>query len=80
MIVLIMLKNGVNITKTLLKSMATSFCEHLEKNGFYAGIYTNEDYIKINTPRRYLIGSTYGMRDITQNLIEMLIYGKIIDR
>lgn len=66
----------MNITKTLLKSMATSFCEHLEKNGFYAGIYTNEDYIKINTPRRYLIGSTYGMRDITQNLIEMLIYGK----
>ena len=43
-------KNGVNITKTLLKSMATSFCEHLEKNGFYAGIYTNEDYIKNKYP------------------------------
>lgn len=43
-------KNGVNITKTLLKSIATSFCEHLEKNGFYAGIYTNEDYIKNKYP------------------------------
>lgn len=40
----------MNITKTLLKSMATSFCEHLEKNGFYAGIYTNEDYIKNKYP------------------------------
>ena len=39
-------KNGITITKELLSSMATAFCETLEKAGFYAGIYANADYIE----------------------------------
>ncbi len=38
-------KMGVTITKELLHTMATAFCETLEKNGYYAGIYANADYI-----------------------------------
>lgn len=39
-------KMGVSVTKELLNSMATAFCDTLEKAGFYAGIYTNADYIE----------------------------------
>lgn len=39
-------KMGVTITKELLHSMATVFCDTLEKAGFYVGIYANTDYIK----------------------------------
>ena len=39
-------KNGVTITKKLLCDMATAFCDELEKAGYYAGIYANNDYIK----------------------------------
>lgn len=39
-------KNGVVITNELLRNMATAFCEELENNGYYAGIYANLDYVK----------------------------------
>lgn len=39
-------KQGVVITNELLREMATAFCEELEANGYYAGIYANNDYIK----------------------------------
>lgn len=42
------LKNGVQVDKKLLHDMATAFCATLEKAGFYAGIYANNDYIKNN--------------------------------
>lgn len=38
-------RNGVTVTRELLNEMATAFCETLEKNGYYAGIYANCDYI-----------------------------------
>lgn len=40
------IKNGVSVSNDLLRSMATAFCEEIEKAGYYAGIYTNLDYIK----------------------------------
>ena len=39
-------KNGVAITNSLLREMATAFCEELENSGYYAGIYANTDYVK----------------------------------
>lgn len=39
-------KNGVNVTGTLLRDMATAFCEEMKAAGYYPGIYANPDYIK----------------------------------
>lgn len=39
-------KNGVTVSNDLLRNMATTFCEEIEKAGYYAGIYTNPNYIK----------------------------------
>lgn len=38
-------KNGVNVSGTLLRDMATAFCEEVKAAGYYPGIYANPDYI-----------------------------------
>ncbi len=39
-------KNGMNVDNTLLRNMATAFCEEVRTAGHYPGIYANPDYIK----------------------------------
>lgn len=39
-------KKGVVVTPALVREMATAFCDELEANGYYAGIYCNGDYAK----------------------------------
>lgn len=38
-------RNGVNVSGTLLRNMATAFCEEIKAAGYYPGIYANPDYI-----------------------------------
>ena len=40
------LTKGVKITKKLFNDMCIAFCEEIEQAGYYAGIYTNKDYLK----------------------------------
>lgn len=35
---------GVDVTKDLIREMATAFCEELENAGYYAGIYANHHF------------------------------------
>lgn len=37
---------GIVVTGSLVRKLATAFCEELEKLGYYAGIYCNGDYAK----------------------------------
>lgn len=39
-------KNGVKITSKLCEQMATAFCDVLEKNGYFAGVYCDVDFEK----------------------------------
>ncbi len=39
-------KHGVNPDKNLITSLNKKFCEIIEKNGYAAGVYFNEDYRK----------------------------------
>lgn len=39
-------KAGVHATKHLVTELAKAFCDEVEKAGYYAGIYANNDYVK----------------------------------
>ena len=39
-------KQGVTPTQTLRESLAEAFCEEIQAQGWRAGVYTNNDYIK----------------------------------
>ena len=38
-------KNGVNVTVTLVKNMTNTFCQYVEKQGYYCMLYANPDFI-----------------------------------
>ena len=39
-------ENGVSVTRELRESLAAAFCTELERLGWRAGVYTNNDYLK----------------------------------
>lgn len=40
------IKNGVTPTKELREALAKAFCEELQSQGWRAGVYTNNDYLR----------------------------------
>ena len=39
-------ENGVSVTRELRESLAAAFCTELERRGWRAGVYTNNDYLR----------------------------------